>query len=68
MSVVREPLVEDGESSGDEEDEAQDDNFVCNPEVVKCFKKCWMTMQNNVDAVQLVRLRRMIRTFCTILL
>ena len=59
-SVVGQSSFED-ESSDDEEDEGQDEKIVSNSEVVECFKKClsWMERQNNVDAIQIMQLRRM---------
>ena len=38
-----------------------DEQTVTNTEAVECFKKCltWMERQNNVEAVQLMQLRRM---------
>ena len=45
----------------DEEDEGEDDKLVSTKEAAQCFKKCssWMESQNDVDAVQLMQLRRM---------
>ena len=59
-SVVRQSSVED-KSSDEEEDESQDEQAVTNTEAVECFKKCltWMERQNNVEAIQLMQLRRM---------
>ena len=59
-SVVGQSSFED-ESSDDEEDEGQDEKIVLNSEAVECFKKClsWMERQNNVDAIQIMQLRRM---------
>ena len=59
-SVVGQSSFED-ESSDDEEDEGQDEKIVSNSEAVECFKKClsWMGRQNNVDAIQIMQLRRM---------
>ena len=58
-SVVRQSSVED--KSSDKEDESQDEQTVTNTEAVECFKKCltWMERQNNVEAIQLMQLRRM---------
>ena len=59
-SVVGQSSFKD-ESSDDEEDEGQDEKIVSNSEAVACFKKClsWMERQNNVDAIQIMQLRRM---------
>ena len=59
-SVVGQSSFED-ESSDDEEDEVQDEKIVSNSEAVECFKKClsWMERRNNVDAIQIMQLRRM---------
>lgn len=59
-SVVGQSSFED-ESSDDEEGEGQDEKIVLNSEAVECFKKClsWMERQNNVDAIQIMQLRRM---------
>ena len=59
-SVVGQSSFED-ESSDDEEDEGQDEKIVSNSEAVECVKKClsWMERQNNVDAIQIMQLRRM---------
>ena len=60
--------VED--ESSDEEDESRDEQTVTNTEAVECFKKCltWMERPNNVEAIQLMQLRRMMelatRTHC----
>ena len=45
----------------DEEDEGEDDKLVSTKVAAQCFKKClpWMESQNDVDAVQLMQLRRM---------
>ena len=45
----------------DEEDEGEDNKLVLTKEAAQCFKKClsWMESQNDVDAVQLMQLRRM---------
>ena len=58
--VVGQSSFED-ESSDDDEDEGQDEKNVSNSEPVECFKKClsWMERQNNVDAIQIMQLRRM---------
>ena len=67
-NVVGLSSVED--ESSDEEDESRDEQTVTNNEVVECFKKCltWMERQNNVEAVQLMQLRKMMelatRTCC----
>ena len=44
-----------------EEDEGEDDKLVSTKEAAQCFKKClsWMESQNDVYAVQLMQLRRM---------
>ena len=68
-SVVGQSSVED--ESSDEEDESQDEQTVTNNEAVEYFKMCltWMERQNNVDAIQLMQLRRMMefatRTRCS---
>ena len=51
--------VED--ESSNEEDESRDEQTVANTEAVECFKKCLTRMerQNNVEAIQLMQLRRM---------
>ena len=58
--VIGQSSFED-ESSGDEEDEGQDQKVVSNSIAVECFEKCllWMERQNNVQAIQIVQLRRM---------
>ena len=45
----------------DEEDEGEDNKLVSTKEAAQCFKKClsWMESLNDVDAVQLMQLRRM---------
>ena len=45
----------------DEEDEGEDDKLVSTKEASQCSKKCLSRMEslNNVDAVQLMQLRRM---------
>ena len=63
-----ESSVED--ESSDEEDESRDEQTVTKTEAAECFKKCltWMERQNNVEAIQLMQLRRMMelatRTRC----
>ena len=54
-------MSSEDESSNNEEDEGQDEKIVSNSEAVECFKKClsWMERQNNVDAIQIMQLRRM---------
>ena len=46
-----------------EEDESRDEQTVTNIEAVECFKKCltWMETQNNVEAIQLMQLQRMMK-------
>ena len=58
-SVVGQSSVEDKQS--EEEDESGDEQTGKNTEAVECFKNCltWMERQNNVEAIQLVQLRRM---------
>ena len=58
-NIVGQSSVED--ESSDEEDESRDEQTVTNTEAVECFKKCltWMERQNNVEAIQLMQLRRM---------
>ena len=57
-----ESSVED--KSNEEENESRDQQTVTNTEAVECFKKCltWMERQNNVEAIQLMQLRRMMET------
>ena len=54
-----ESSVED--ESNEEENESRDEQTVTKTEAVECFKKCltWMERQNNVEAIQLMQLRRM---------
>ena len=54
-------MSSEDESSNNEEDEGQDEKIVSNSEAVECFKKClsWMERQNNVDAIHVMQLRRM---------
>ena len=54
-------MSSEDESSNNEEDEGQDEKIVSNSEAVECFKKSlsWMERQNNVDAIQIMQLRRM---------
>ena len=49
------------ESSHDEEDEGHDEKTVWNSDTIECFKKClsWMERQNNVDAIQITQLQKM---------
>ena len=60
-SVVGQSSFEDESSNEEEEEEGQDEKIVSNSEAVECFKKClsWMERQSNVDAIQIMQLRRM---------
>ena len=60
-SVVVQSSFQD-ESSGDQADEGQDNKIFSNSEAIECFKKClfWKERQNNVDAIRIMQLRRMI--------
>ena len=53
--------IESESVCSDEEDEGEDDKLVSTKEAAQCFKKClsWMESQNDVDAVQLMQLTRM---------
>ena len=60
-SVVGQSSFEDESSNEEEEEEGQDENIVSKSEAVECSKKClsWMERQSNVDAIQIMQLRRM---------
>ena len=60
-SFVGQSSFEDESSNEEEEEESQDEKIVSNSEAVECFKKClsWMERQSNVDAIQIMQLRRM---------
>ena len=61
LAAVVGDSTESGSVCSDEEDEGEDDKLVSTEEAAQCFKKClsWMESQNDVDAVQLMQLRRM---------
>ena len=48
----------ENESGDDEEDDGEDERIVLNSEAVECFKKCFSSMERqiNVDATQIMQL------------
>ena len=67
-SVAKQSSFKDESSNEEEEEEGQDEKIVSNSEAVECFKKClsWMERQSNVDAIQIMQLRRMMElSVCT---
>ena len=64
--VIGQSSFED-ESSGDGEDESQDQRVVSNSKAVEYFEKCslWMGRHSNVKAIQIVQLRRMMELRCS---